>query len=292
MQFFLRAGVISTLTAAFLSADVTYQQTTKFKGGALIDMVQKMASMPLMGRMMGSNLKQAFEDQNYDVYLKGNKLARIGTRMSTIYDLDAGTQTVVNNEKQTYSVQTFDEIRERMQEMQQRMNKNQVNLDFDVKVQKTGNTQQIDGETAKEAIVILTAKQASEQGQMVITVHAWLVPMTPLQKEVQEFHKRLAEKLASALAGFSPMLGAAGGGMAAAMREMSRIDDGFPVVSEVVITGVSGVGGPMGAMNGGGGVDPNKPLIDTETSEHNFVKGVADDAKFPAGYKEEKARRR
>jgi hypothetical protein len=91
---------------------------------ALIDMVQKMASMPMMGRMMGGNgMKQAFEDQSYEVYVKGNKMARIGLRISTIYDLDAGTQTMVNHDKQSYTVQTVEEMRERLQQMQDRMNK-------------------------------------------------------------------------------------------------------------------------------------------------------------------------
>jgi len=295
MQFFLRAGVVAALAAAVLSADVTYRQTTKFKGGALIDMVQKMASMPMMGRMMGGNgMKQAFEDQSYEVYVKGNKMARIGPRISTIYDLDTGTQTMLNHDQQSFTVQTFEEMRERLQQMQERMNKGRADIDFDVKVQKTGQTQQIDGEIAKETIILMTAKQATDQGQMVVTVDAWLVPMNALRREVQDFQKRLAEKLTSGMSGFSPMMGAAGAGISAAMREMSRLDEGYPAVTEVAIRGLSAVGGPMGAMGGGGAIDPNAPLIDTETANHGFVKGVADDLKFsvPPGYKEEKGRPR
>jgi hypothetical protein len=295
MQFFLRAAAVTVLAAAACSADVTYQQTTKFKGGALIDMVQKMASMPMMGRMMGGNgMKQAFEDQSYEVYVKGNKMARIGPRISTIYDLDAGTQTMVNHDKQSFTVQTFEEMRERLQKLQERMNKGDTDIDFDVKVQKTSQTRQIDGEAAKETIILMTAKQANEQGQMVVTVHAWLVPMNALRRESQDFQKRLAEKLTSGMSGFSPMMGSAGAGISAAMREMSRLDEGYPAVTEVAITGVSAVGGPMGAMGGSGAIDPNTPLIDTETANNRFVKGVADDSKFsvPPGYKEEKGRPR
>ena len=72
MHVSVRTPALLAVSAALLSADVTYQQTTKFKGGALIEMVQKMASMPLMGRMMGGTNK-AFQDQTYDVYIKGNK---------------------------------------------------------------------------------------------------------------------------------------------------------------------------------------------------------------------------
>jgi hypothetical protein len=187
-------------------------------------------------------------------------------------------------------------MRDRMQQMQQRMNKGQADIQFDVKVDKTNNTQKLDGETAKEAIITLTAKQATDQGQMVVTVHAWLVPMNALRQEVQDFHKRLAEKMSSALAGFNPMMGSAGSGLSAAMQEMSRMDAGYPALSETTITGVSGAGGPMAAMAAmsGGKSDPNTPLIITESTNHNLTKGVADDSKFsvPAGYKEEKMRGR
>ena len=192
MHLSVRTTALLAASAALLSADVTYQQTVKFKGGALIEMVQKMASMPMMGRMMGGANK-AFEDQTYDVYIKGNKMARIGKNSSTIYDLDAGTVTRINHDRQSYTTQTFDEMRQQMEAMQQRMNRDSTeDIQFDVKVDKTGNSQQIDGETAKETVITLTAKQASAQGQMVVTVHAWMVPYNPLRREAQEFYRKMA----------------------------------------------------------------------------------------------------
>lgn len=300
MYSFFRLGLTTTLAAGLLSADVTFQQTTKFKGGALIDMMQKMASMPLMGKMMGGNMKQAFEDQTYDVFVKGNKMARIGPRISTIYDLDASTVTTIFHDRQSYSVETFEELSARLDEMQKRMNRGGSNdIQFDVKVTKTGNTKQIDGETAKETVIVLTAQSASKDGQMVVTCHVWLVPANPLRSEVRDFQRRMSAKLASGMSGgtSSPAMGSTGAGIAAAMREMSKIEDGFPADSEVIVSGLTSAGGPMGgmaAMSGGGNVDPNTPMIDTETIDHGLVKGVADDSKFsvPAGYKEEKARRR
>jgi hypothetical protein len=203
LRFWLAAGVAVSL----LSAEVTFQQATKFKGGALIDMVKRMASMPLVGRMAGGSMKQAFEDQDYTVFVKGNKMARIGPRFSTIYDLDAGTVTTINNDKQSYSTETFDEISARVADMQKRMNRGQgTDIQFDVKVEKTGNTQTIDGEKATETVLVLTAKQPSSEGQMVVTTHIWLVPLNPLRQEVRDFQKHLAEKLSSALGGTSPAM--------------------------------------------------------------------------------------
>ncbi len=297
MQSFFRLGLTAALAAGLLSADVTFQQTTKFKGGALIDMMQKMSAMPLMGKMMGGNMKQAFEDQTYDVFIKGNKMARIGPRISTIYDLDASTVTMISHDRQSYSVETFEEMSARLDEMQKRMNRGgSEDIQFDVKVNKTGNTKTIDGETAKETVIVLTAQSASKDGQMVVTAHVWLVPLNPLRKEVREFQRRMSAKLASGMSS-SPAMGSTGMGLAAASREISRIDDGFAAMTEMVVSGLTSAGGPtagMAAMNGGSSVDPSTPMIDTETTDSNLVKGVVDDSKFsvPAGYKEEKRRHR
>jgi hypothetical protein len=293
MNLCLRIGFIASLSAAFLAADATYNQTTKFKGGTLIEMTQKLANMPLMGHMMGGGMKQAFADQHYDVFIKGNKMARLGGTTSTIYDLDAGTITNIDNTKQTYSTLTFDEMREQMQQAQQRMNKGQgPDIQFDVKVDKTGQTQELNGETAKETLITMTAKQANAQGQMVVKVDTWLVPVTPATQEIMDFHKRLAEKFSFALSGFSPAMGSAGAGLSAAMKESFQ-QGGFPVLMNTEISGLTSPGGPMGAM-GGGNADPNTPLIKEETDSMNFAQGAVDDAKFsvPAGYTEDKRRRR
>jgi len=293
MNLCLRIGLLAGLAASWLLADVSYEQTTKFTGGSLIEMTKKMASMPMIGRMGGGALKQAYEDQHFNIYLKGNKEARLGPSFSTIYDLDAGTMTSINNTKQTYSTETFDEMRERMEEMQKRMNRGSGqggDIDFDVKADKTGNTRTINGEEASETVMTMTAKQAGANGQMVVKVHAWLVPLTPATQELIDFQKRLAAKFTYALGGFSPTMGAAGGGLAAAMKELGK-QDGYPVLTDMEVSGLTSGGGPMAAL-GGGNSDPNAPLIQTEMQSSNFATGPVDDAKFsvPAGYKEEKRR--
>jgi len=289
----IRISLIAGMAACGLLGDVTYHQTTKFTGGSLVDMMKKMASMPLMGRMGGGAMKTAFADQQHDVYIKGNKLASIGAVTSILYDLDAGTITTINHQKSTYSTMTFDEMRQQMEQMQQRMHKETgQDIEFDVKLSDTGQTRTIDGQTATEKLLIMTAKQAAKDGQMVIKSHLWLTSSTPPMNEVAEFHKKMAAKAAFAMGGFSPAMGSASTGLQAAMKESFQ-QNGFPVLTETEVSGVAGGGNPLSAMMGQGGGDPNAPLIQTESQTGNFVTGPVDDSKFaiPAGYKEEKRRR-
>ena len=286
MKLCLQIGLLAGLSAVLLRADASYTQVTKFTGGTAVEMAKKMANMPMIGRLGGGAMREAFEDQQYDVYIKGNKMARLGGMISTIYDLGAGTITTINNTKQTYTTMTFDEMREQIERMQQRMNRKHNsggNLRFDTKVEKTGQTRAIDGQNATETLITMTAKSDGEggNGQMVVKTRAWLVPLSAPTRELVDFSRRLGEKFAYAY-GSSPMMGAAAGGLGAAMKEAFS-QDGYPIETDVEI---SGVAGPMG------GGDSSATFMQMETQSANFATGTVDAAKFtvPAGYKEEKRR--
>jgi hypothetical protein len=286
----IRTGLLCGLVTAqsALLADVSYTETTKYTGGTLIEMTQRMASNPIMGRLGGGRLASAFQDQTSTTYVKGNKMARVGNLTTTVFDLDAGTLTTINNERHTYSVSTFEEMRQRMEEMQQRMNKGKSGeLEFDVKVDKTGQSRTINGQTASETVMTLTAKNSGAQGQMVVKVDSWLVPATSASSELLDFQRKLAQKFAYAFGG-APSLGPAMGGMNAAMNEMRKLD-GYPTLSDISVSGVSS---PMAAMAGGES-DPKAPLIQMQTQVGAITPGSVDDSKFavPNGYKQEKARR-
>jgi hypothetical protein len=257
----------------------------KYTGGSMLDMVRRMANMPLVGKMGGNNLKNAFQDQNYSLFIKGPKMARLGGPYSSIYDLDAGTITTINNDKQTYTVQTFEELRQQLERMQERMNRgNGGNLDFDVKVETTGQKRDINGQSATETVMTMTAKAGATNGQMIVKVHAWSIPPDAAMHEAVEYSKRLAEKFQYAFAGFSPALGGASAGINAAMKEAMK-QNGYPILEDVEVSGVSS---PMMGMMGHSDSDPNAPAIQMETQASNFSTGAVDDSKFsvPAAYKQ------
>lgn len=289
MKSALRAALLTGLACGALFADVSYNETVKYTGGTLLDMVHRMANMPMIGRMGGGGLKTAFQDQNYNIYIKGAKMARLGGPLSTIYDLDAGTITTINNEKQTYTVQTFEELRQRMERMQERMNHGQSpNIDFDVKAENTGQKRDINGQSASEMLITMTAKSANAAGQMVVKMHTWLVQPDAAMHEAMDYSKRLAEKFQYAFAGFSPGIGGATTGINAAMKE-AMSQNGYPVITDVEI---SGVNSPMAGMMGHES-DPNAPALQMETQSSSFSNSGVEDSKFavPAGYKQEKPRR-
>jgi hypothetical protein len=278
LQSLVRLALLSALSMTGLFADVTYDQTVKFTGGTVLDIAKMMAKNPMMGRRAGA-MGSAFQDQTFTIYIKGSKMARIGPNASTIIDLDAGTMTTINHQTHTYSTRTFDEMRQQFAAMQHGQS---GDMQFDVKVDKTGRTQDIDGETATEAVLTLKALPGSANAQMIVKVDEWLVAANASRREATDYLKRLSEKFSLALGGM-PGLGAAASGISAAMREGLKLD-GYPALSDM---DVSGVNAPM--MGAG---DASAPFLKTETHSSHFVTGPVDDAKFavPAGYTQEQPR--
>ena len=277
MRISIRFALLSALAASSLLADVTYDQSVKYTGGSVLDLAKMMAKNPMVGRKGGANMASAFQDQNFTVYIKGSKMARIGPNVSTITDVDAGTITTVNNQAHTYTTRTFDEMRQNLAAMQHGQS---GDIQFDVKTEKTGKTQEIDGLTAIEIVLTLTAKPGSANPNMAVRVEDWIVPATAATRELADYLKRLSEKFSLAF-GAMPGLGSAGAGISAAFKEGLKLD-GYPALSDMSMSGITA---PM--MNQKG--DPNAPFLETETRSSHFVSGPVDDSKFaiPAGYTEE-----
>jgi len=287
MKIQFRLAIVALATAGCLLADVSYQETVQYTGGSLIDMMRGMSNSP-MGKLMGGRLSKGLKDQTSKVYLKGNKLARIGEDSSTLIDLDAGTMTTIDNEHRSYTVMSFDDMNRQMQEMRQKMNKRggSADLKFNAKVDATGNTREIDGNTAKEYILTVTA-EGQEGAGMSVRSDMWTVPSEPGTDELRDFHKRLSEKLNYAFGGgMNPMMGNAGQGLSELQKETTKLE-GYPVLQD---TAVSGVQSPMMGRNGSG--DSNGPFITMKTQSSNFSAGPVEAAVFqiPSDYKEHKAR--
>ena len=274
------------MAASLLFADVSYQESVRYTGGTILEVVRGLSG-GIMGKMGGGRLAQAFSDETYTVSLKGNKMSRVGTKTSMIYDLDAGTITIIDHQRRTYNTATFAEMKKNMDDANQRMSKQNPNIQFDAKVDATGNIRQIDGQPAKEYILTVTA-QGQEQGQqggISIRSDLWAVADEPGAAELRAFWVHLSQKGFDTFGG-NPMMGGANKGMSEMFHQLSKLD-GIPVLND---TAMHGVQSPLAAM--GGNNDPNAPFLTMETTSKNFsTNAVSDDSfQIPAGYKEERRR--
>ena len=112
------------------------------------------------------------------IYLKDNRLANVSADSIEIIDLDKETVTQVDVAKKAYTVMTFAQMKQAMEDarakMQQQAAKQQpqpaanpdaqnVKMSFDVKVRDTGAQKQISGLDSKEAIMTMIMNATDTQ---------------------------------------------------------------------------------------------------------------------------------
>src|SRR5690348_11612582 len=100
----MRKFAILLIACASLRADFSYEETSRLTGGAFVTIL----------RMGGPFTRKAREPIVSTVLIKGNRMASIGKDNSTIIDLDKETITEINLAKKNYSVMTFAQMRQAM----------------------------------------------------------------------------------------------------------------------------------------------------------------------------------
>ena len=189
-----------------------------------------------------------------------------------IIDLDKETITQIDVQRKTYTVVTFDQIKQQVENARQQMEKQppsqpagaqptadpNVKMSFDVKVRKTGAQKEISGLHSSEAILTMTmtatAQQSQQSGAMAITNDMWMVPAIPGYDQVRDFYRRMAGKMSDSSQGlgydFSKMLAQNPGASAALSdmaKEMQKLD-GVPIM-QVMRMGTTLNGQPLPAAS-------------------------------------------
>jgi uncharacterized membrane protein YgcG len=235
------------LSASSLLADFSYQEKTAITGGLAA------AAMKVAGVFS----KQAREPMVSTVSVKGDRLAHRSTYSASIIDLASQTITTIDLQKKTYSVMTFAEMKQTMEEAAQKaQQKDAGNMTFKVSANATGKTRQIDGLDTRELMVKIQAEstdqKSGQSGSMVINLDVWLAPSVAGYREVREFHRRMAATL-DWTPGSQPAVGAGvAKGMAEAFKEIGKLD-GVPVYQTMSITGA---GQPDAAGSGNAAQQP------------------------------------
>ena len=261
-------AVLSLFVAipSFVFADYTYQETTQITGGSLMSMMKMAGMFSSQARKMGDPIVST-------IYIKDNRMARVSSDSIEIIDLDKETITNIDTAKHTYTVMTFQQMRDAMMRAREEAQKRQaehpdkaapkpdasdVKMSFDVKVRKTGAEKEVSGLNSKEAILTMvmnaTDQKTQQTGSMAITNDMWLVPEIPGYDQVRDFYKRMAEKMGSVVASagldMSKMLMQSPGAdqaLADMGKEMQKID-GVPVM-QVMRMGTTTDGKPLPAAS-------------------------------------------
>ena len=236
---------LAVVACAGLRADFSYEQTTQVTGGM-------MKSLSFMSQQMREPIRGS-------ALFKGDRMAHIGPTSASIVDLRAETITDINFQKKTYSVMTFAQMAEMLKSLDAKMKSKDENVpEWSVKasVKETGQTQSINGMTARQVILTLEfegtdPKTNQKATMMTMTSDMWLAPEPAGYGEVKRFQARMAQKLAFT-PGVSPMMsGGAQGrqGMAALRQEAAKLQG--VVVRQVTKMSFAG----SGAQGGEGGAE-------------------------------------
>ena len=229
----LRCIPAAAVAAGMLLADFSYEQTSKITGGAIAGVM----------KVAGAFSRQAREPIRSTVAVKGDRMLHGNDMRTQIIDLEKETITTVDFQKKTWSVMTFAQMAQFLDEMSKKMKENQKGeMHFKISANATGQTRQIGGLETKEMLLKMvmegTDQQSGQTGGMVITTDMWMAPKAPGYQEVTDFYRRMAQKLAwtPGASMFSMGRPEVSKGMAEVYQEMAKMD-GMPVLQEVKMTG-------------------------------------------------------
>lgn len=235
--------------------------------------------MMSMMKMAGAFSKNAREPMTSTVLVKGHRMVHLRTASAEIIDVDKETFTNINFEKKTYSVMTFEQMKQMMQDMSQRMQKskddNGTDVQYKLSSKDTGQKKTISGIDTSEMIVTLTVEGTNNQGQSgvaEITSDMWLGKVAGYD-EVRNLQRLMAAKL-----GFLP-----GQGLGA-MMQRPDMQKGF---TELYKQAAKLDGVPimmvtrMGSQGSGQGIGTSQP-----TSNQSSNSSAAGDAAATAAQNE------
>lgn len=207
-----------------------------------------MVSMMKMAGTFSKDARKANEPILSTTAVRGNRMVHKTADMTQIIDLDQQTITRIHTAGRTYSVMTFEQMKQAMDDMSKKMQKagndaqrapdgkRGVNPDikYDVSIKDTGQTRMIAGNEAHERILTLTMKgsdaQSGAQGALDMTTDMWIAPRVAGYDEIREFYRRMSSKIA-----WTPNapMGLGRPDMARAMQELSKEGsklEGMPVL--------------------------------------------------------------
>ena len=199
-------------------ADASYQETTQITGGQLVDTLKSVPFAP-------KQVKKIFDPVNSLKMLHGNQMASVSKNTTEIVDLDQETITRIDSEKKTYTVVTFAQMRQaiedapkKLQQAQAQMKQQQappapaadggqapqIQVTYEVSVADTGVSKVVNGVMSKEQLMTLKAHVTDPNAQPsagpnTVTysyiADIWTAPEPPEMKQIDDFFLRYGKKM-------------------------------------------------------------------------------------------------
>ncbi len=204
LQYVLVASFACAAATTTLAAVKTEQKTTmKFEGG--------------LGRVMGLFGGDAAKDGLVTTtVVAGDRMyTSSDDRRAQIIDLAEGRMYDLDLRDKKYEVTTFDELRERIEEMRERARKQappdapsrqadgdgqpQREVEVDLDVQRPGDTREFSGRQAELVVTTVTVREKGrtleDAGGIVMTARSWNTDDVTGMQEILDFQRRYAEAL-------------------------------------------------------------------------------------------------
>lgn len=216
-MFVVGAAALAAVLTSEASAAVRMEEKSQWQ---LEGMLGKVASLVTKG---------APEAETTTVAATASRKVSMSGKTGEIIDLDEGAVYQLDLENRTYTVTTFDELRQRVQAARKEAARAELeeeprnavprtaepepnellqHLEIEVELKNTGRTRTINGFDARETVMSITAhekgKTLDESGGLALTSSMWLAPKIPALKELNAFDQRYARKLAGAIFGGPP----------------------------------------------------------------------------------------
>jgi hypothetical protein len=234
-------GCVALLAAAGLRADFSYQQSSKMTGGALASAM----------KVVGVFSKTAREPIVTSVLVKGDRMAHLSADSAQIIDLGSETITSINFRNKTYSVMTFAQMAQALDQAARKARAEsggKTDMQFKASVKETGQTRQIAGLSTREVILLLemqgTDTESGKKGSMTVTSDIWLARNVAGYSEVRDFYRKMSQKVAwmPGSSAFTQGRGDIAKALGDMYKESAKLE-GAPVL-QVVSIGGQGEGQP------------------------------------------------
>lgn len=207
----LALGLSASLAAPALAQDVEWTTATKVDFSGFLGTV---------ARMFGGG-----DETIEKTYIKGGKMRTDSDKTSSILDLDAGRVISIDHESKTYTMMTFEQMAQQMerameqakqearqanpqaqesQEQAAQQPEGEVELDYELRVEKPGERQKINGYDAErihmimetEATVTPEGEEAQKAGKLVVLMDMWNAENVPVVEATNAFYSRYPQEAA------------------------------------------------------------------------------------------------